>query len=244
MSIGPLAGQLWVQNTDATSRASVAVTSSGATLHNTIAGFIFWSDSVALTGVSGSVNGGYTQAGPTLDDSTGSHYSMAAFFNEDVAAGGEVITASFNAATTQYALFMQEFGNVSLTPSDGYKSAAQATPGTAADGVTTGQSATSQNAKAPALIFSLGFVQAVSLAIGTGFTNLATYPGSAAVGGVFRLQTKRVTIPAVQQKATYQAGGNNFALAILQILDELGATTGGGSGTSRGLRAEQNQGGW
>lgn len=242
MSIGPIPGQIWTRTSDNTLTTAPTVTSSGVTLHNAIAGFIVTDPGQAtLLGVSGSVNGAYSPAGSAANAFNG----ITAFYFEDAAAGGEIITATFDVPADQYALIFQEIGGAALTSLlDGVLGQGQAAPTTAQDAMTTGASAASQNAKAPGLVIALGFAQAVGVGVGTGFADGGVFMGSASLGGTMRLESKRVTIPGVQQSATFKAGGNFPAVSMLMVLDELGASTGGGSGAARALSALGNQGGF
>jgi len=151
-------------------------------------------------------------------------YEIQAFVIGSAAAGTTAVTANFSGAINDPSILAIECSGLTNTVA-GSKYAEQDSPGTGADGVTSGNTGTLTTQ--PCAVFGLGYditqVAAAPPTAGTGFTSLTAC--WAFGGGVAwaRPEHKRVTATtALPSTFTASDGGSSFMLATVAIAELTG----------------------
>jgi hypothetical protein len=196
--------------TNNASVSSVTLTVTNTVAGNTLAVFFIGNSGGTYT-TSDNVNAGnYTKP----DNLSAAGFLFDSFYKANIAGGTVVITTTFGGTTTQYAIIACEIGGVTSSSFDGHIAAAQGAPGTGTDAITTGSGASSTNANFPALVVAAAYIQSANLTIGTGL-----FSTSASVGGLLRVENKRV-ISSAAQAATFTTSASATCGSLLMIFDE------------------------
>jgi hypothetical protein len=175
-----------------------------------------------VSSVSGSVNGSYTVTGADADDGTARRLSC--WRKENVAAGSEIITFTYNSSTSAPGIAWVEVGGVKTSSALDIAASgrAQTTPTTGTDLVVSNAATSTAQ---PAIIISFsGAVFANGPAAGTGFTSAALVDwGGTGPGGQVRIESKRITATG-SQTSTFTATSNVTHLTTMAVFDELTVT--------------------
>jgi hypothetical protein len=206
----------------AASVTTLAVTPTGLTAGSTVEVFAGLNHNFGITSVVGSVNGTYTATGAAADDAA--NQKLLVFRRENVAAGTETITVTYDASRSDVGIAWVEVGGVKSTALDvAAAGRVQATPTTATDAVATNAAT---NTVQPAILIAASWNESGNgPAAGTGYTS-ALLADWAALGsqGQIRVEWQRIT-SAASQTATFTATVNSTHLNVMNVLDELVAST-------------------
>ena len=157
----------------------------------------------------------------TLDDTT--QWKSRLYVAENCTAqAGNTLSVTLDASSTGFLLVAFRLSGNAAAAFDKIASQFLGSPGTGANGVTSGATATLTTQ--PQLVVGFALPNGspnTSLAVGTGFTSALT--GTTAFSGVFRLEYQRVT-STTGIAATFTAGANVGHSAIVATFIEAGAS--------------------
>lgn len=164
------------------------------------------------------------------NDTTDSELTQQWVSNAVSVGGNFTTTAAFNTAQTGHsAALIKEIGGTSGYQTGSHASGQQATPGTGADGVTTGN--TPALTAQPALVsaFAMDSAGGGTPAAGTGFTNDGAGWNGFTGTNLMRSESKRVTSTAAVA-GTFNAAVNDTHQSFAAVFTESG---GGGGGATK-----------
>jgi hypothetical protein len=188
---------------------------------STLVAFIQSTDTATSATISDSVNGSWPAAIASVDDTDSTALAWSAIFAiKNTAAGTPTVTATYGASTSFRGIVIMEIANVSTSALDKNTQQNQATPGTGADGVTSGNTATLT--AQPNIVLGFGnntTATAGPPAVGTGFTDQGSGWAWDLGIAVLRAESKTTTSTSAVA-ATFTTGTNTRHSTFVLVLDD------------------------